>query len=104
MVSDKALLVLSFLGCLVSLVYYIKLPFFNERPSKKLVIGVLSKLNNFEQRKAIRSTWKKLVPPDVQFNFILGDTFCPYHELWRLSEDDCNEWKIEVGIRNILNQ
>ena len=63
----------------------------------KIVIGVLSKLENFERRKTIRSTWKKLVSEDVVFHFILGDTFCPHNKLWRLSNENCNEWKLEVN-------
>ena len=96
MLTDKNLLILSFFGCLVPLFYYVKIPFQQDRASNRFVIGVLSNINNFERRKAIRATWKKMLPPDVHFSFVLGDTFCPYHQLWRLSDDNCNEWKIEV--------
>ena len=96
MISDKSLLVLSFLGCLVSLLYYARLPAAERSNQSLVVVGVLSRLNNLEQRKAVRATWKRILPEGVVFNFILGDTFCPYHELWRLSEDDCNEWLLEV--------
>ena len=96
MLTDKNLLILSFFGCLIPLFYYVKIPFQQDRASNRIVIGVLSNINNFERRKAIRATWKKMLPPDVHFSFVLGDTFCPYHQLWRLSDDNCNEWKIEV--------
>ena len=96
MISDRSLLFLSFLGCLVSLLYYSRLPPVVRSNKAQIVIGVLSKLNNLEQRKAVRATWKRLLPEGVVFNFILGDTFCPYHELWRLSEENCYEWKLEV--------
>ena len=96
MISDKSLLFISFLGCLVSLLYYAQLPPVERSKKSQIIVGVLSKLNNLEQRKAVRATWKKLLPEGVVFNFILGDNFCPYHELWRLSEDNCYEWKLEV--------
>ena len=96
MISDRSLLFLSFLGCLVSLLYYARQPPAVRSKKSQIVIGVFSRLNNLEQRKAVRATWRKLLPEGVVFNFILGDTFCPYHELWRLSEDNCYEWKLEV--------
>ena len=96
MLSDKNLLIFLFFGCLVPLFYYVKIPFRQDRASKRIVIGVLSNINNFDRRKAIRATWKKMLAPDVHFNFVLGDTFCPYHQLWRLSDENCNEWELEV--------
>ena len=96
MLSDRNLLILSLFGCLVPIFYYIKIPFQEDRDSRRIVIGVLSNIKSFDRRRAIRATWKKMLPPDVQFNFVLGDVFCPYHQLWRLTDDSCNEWKIEV--------
>ena len=95
MSSDQALFLLSCVGCLVPILYYSQYPP-TEKMRSKIVIGVLSKLENFERRKAIRSTWKKLVSEDAVFHFILGDTFCPHNKLWRLSNENCNEWKLEV--------
>ena len=95
MLSDRSLLLLSFLGCLLSLLYYGWVPH-TATSRAQVVIGVFSRLENFQQRRAVRATWKKLLPEGVAFNFILGDSFCPYHELWRLSEDNCNEWELEV--------
>jgi len=96
MVSDKNLLILSFFGFLIPFFYYVKIPGLDEKPRIKIVVGVLSNFNNFEQRKIIRSTWKRILPDDVKFHFLLGDTFCPYHQLWRLQEDHCREWKLEI--------
>jgi len=96
MLSDKTLFCLSVLGCLVSLLYYIWLPNTLSSSSSQIVIGVFSRLENFQERRAVRATWKKTLPEGVSFHFMLGDTFCPYHELWRLSEDNCNEWHLQV--------
>ena len=97
MSSDRTLLVLSFLGCLLPVFYYFPSSS-SEKSQPKLVIGVLSNLENFEQRKVIRSTWKKLVSGDAIFHFVLGDTFCPHNSLWRLSDESCKEWKLEVRL------
>ena len=102
MSSDRALFVLSCVGCLIPIFYYFHYPP-TEKFHSKIVIGVLSKLENFEHRKAIRSTWKKLVSEDVVFHFILGDTFCPHNKLWRLSNENCNEWKLEVNFETNFN-
>ena len=54
MVSDKNLLILSFFGFLIPFFYYVKIPGLDEKPRIKIVVGVLSNFNNFEQRKIIR--------------------------------------------------
>ena len=95
LLSDKSLLIISFLGCLVSLFYYAKLSD-SDRTRSQIVVGVFSRLSNFQERRVVRATWRKLLPDGVTFNFILGDSFCPYHELWRLSEESCSQWDLEV--------
>ena len=96
MLSDRSLMIVSSLGCLLSLAYYTLLPNTTSSTRSQIVIGVFSRLENFQQRKAVRATWKKFLPEGVTFNFILGDNFCPYHQLWRLSEENCYEWQLEV--------
>ena len=103
MISDRILFIFSCFGCIIPLLYYVELPTYQNKSSAKIVVGVLSKLSNFEERRAIRATWKKMLPDNVQFHFILGDTFCPFHQLWRLSEDNCNEWKVEVDMKNKID-
>ena len=100
MISDRTLFIISCLGGLIPIFYYIETPLTQEKTSSgpRVVVGVLSKLDNFERRRAVRATWRKMLPENVHFSFILGDTFCPYHELWRLSDDSCDEWKLEVRV------
>merc|ERR1711935_828626 len=49
----------------------------------KLVVAVLSRLEHFERRKVIRSTWKKLKNPDTSFFFVMPEQPCPIDPSWR---------------------
>ena len=65
MVSDRNLLILSFFGSLIPFFYYVKIPGLDEKPRIKIVVGVLSNFNNFEQRKIIRY----VVRADMEMGF-----------------------------------
>jgi hypothetical protein len=42
-----------------------------------LAVAISSHLENFEQRAAIRATWKKLKSPNTAFYFVIPDQPCP---------------------------
>ena len=64
--------------------------------SVKLVVAVVSRLENFERRSMIRSTWKKLKSGDTSFFFVMPEHPCPIDPQWRYKESECDSWKVQV--------
>ena len=77
MVSDKNLLILSFFGFLIPFFYYVKIPGLDEKPRIKIVVGVLSNFNNFEQRKIIRYV-VRADSPNLMFLYLINCHLCIY--------------------------
>jgi hypothetical protein len=67
-----------------------------EHSAAKLVVAVLSRLEHFERRRVIRSTWKKLKNPDTSFFFVMPEQPCPIDPSWRIKESECVNWNVQV--------
>ena len=58
-------------------------PFFDKAQTAKVAIAVVSRLENFEQRLAIRQTWKRLVnTEETGFYFVMPEHPCPIGKLF----------------------
>ena len=70
--------------------------------SAKLVVAVVSRLEQFERRSAIRKTWKKLKNPETGFFFVMPELPCPIDPEWRTKESECVSWQVQV-LPNLVN-
>ena len=52
--------------------------------SAKLVVAVMSRLDHFDERSAIRKTWKKLKNAETSFYFVMPELPCPIDPEWRV--------------------
>ena len=52
--------------------------------SAKLVVAVMSRLDHFDVRSAIRKTWKKLKNAETSFYFVMPELPCPIDPEWRV--------------------
>ena len=59
----------------------------------RLEIVVLSSINNFDKRQAIRNTWKKSIDDSknvsINLKFIIGNDYCKYHPMNRVDSYSC---------------
>jgi len=60
------------------------------------VVAVTSRLENVVKRKAVRHTWRNSLPSNVLLKFMLSDTTCDIHPMWKLNTDSCDTWDVHV--------
>jgi len=63
-----------------------------------LVVAVTSRLENLARRRAVRHTWKNSLPSNVLFKFLLSDTSCNLHPMWKISSETCDHWQVNVPV------
>ncbi|GFS36935.1 UDP-GalNAc:beta-1,3-N-acetylgalactosaminyltransferase 2 [Nephila pilipes] len=71
----------------------------SDREHTTLAIGVLSGRENFELRKAVRSTWlrKNSSKSRVKTWFVLGNSSCEIPPEYRLDLYSCEKWSINIS-------
>ena len=69
----------------------------------QLVVAVVSRMEQFDRRNAIRNTWKKLKTPDTSFFFVMPEQPCPIDPTWRIKESECVNWNVQV-LPNFVNE
>jgi len=62
----------------------------------RLVVAVTSRLENLSRRRAVRQTWRNSLPSNVLFKFVLSDTTCDIHPMWKLNSESCEVWDVNV--------
>ena len=68
-----------------------------QRPSARLLVGVASRLENVDERQAVRRTWKRLAREgEAEVLFFAGERPCDVDEYWRLRRASCEQWRVFV--------
>uniref|UniRef100_A0A1B6GAZ9 Hexosyltransferase n=1 Tax=Cuerna arida TaxID=1464854 RepID=A0A1B6GAZ9_9HEMI len=69
----------------------------NQNENKDILfIGITSSPYNFLQRHSLRSTWLSKLPNLFYYRFLVGRKMCEEHPQDRISEFDCETWKLTI--------
>ena len=70
----------------------------------RLLVGVATRLENLEEREAVRRTWKRLSrsgregETEAEVLFFSGERPCDVDEYWRLRGESCRAWNVHVPV------